>query len=200
MDDNQPSGNELNAQLAERFKTLPKVVQDAITSADVQKHLRELADTHKLHLDQWQSLENEVMLTLLGFQPTDKLQNNIASEVGVSNETAASLAQDISRIVFAPIRGEMERALDHPEAKAEEMSGVEEARRAALSAEEKGEGAAPENPAAQQPADPVAPATPPPGAPEEKAQRAPVSAAYRAGEPSTVRASVEDDPYREPPA
>ena len=202
MDPNaQKKDIELNTQLAERFKSLPKVVQDAITSADVQKHLRDLADTQKLHLDQWQLLENEVMLTLLGFQPTDKLKDNIKSEVGVSEEIAARLAGGISTIVFEPIRGELERLLEHPDAKAAEVSDVETAR-AQVIGQESAVSLPPseEQKTAASISSPVAPGTPPAPLPTTTVKRAPVSGAYKAGEPSTVRASVDDDPYREPPA
>src|ERR1700761_2951610 len=103
---------DLQQQIADRFKQLPKVVQDAITSADVEKRMRELADTQKLHLDQWEALENEEMLTLLGFQPIDELEKNIKSEVGVTDEVAKALTESISKIVFEPIRGELERSLE----------------------------------------------------------------------------------------
>ncbi len=178
----------LEENLKERFAKLPQVVQDAITSADVEKRMRKLADTHKLHLDQWQSLENEVMLSLLGIQPVEDLEKNIKSEVNVSADVAKALAGDISKIVFEPIRQELERQLEHPEAKAAEVSGVEAARTQIL--EEK---TAPVAPA-------VLPATPPAEPPTGKIERAPISSAYKAGEASTVRKSVEDDPYREPPA
>ena len=133
--DTQTNDKELNEQIQERFKELPKVVQDAITSADVEKRMRVLADTHKLHLDQWQSLENEVMLALLGFQPVEDLQSNIKAEVGMTEEEAAALAADISKIVFEPIRGELERQLEHPEAKAEELTATESARKEILASE-----------------------------------------------------------------
>src|ERR1700690_4422263 len=101
MEPNTQTGAlDLDSRLAERFKELPKVVQDAITSADVQKHMRELADSHKLHLDQWQILENEVMLALLGFQPVEDLQKNIKKEVGISEERSTILAADISKVVL----------------------------------------------------------------------------------------------------
>jgi hypothetical protein len=178
-------GNGLDEALKEQFAKLPKVVQDAITSADVEKHMRELANTHKLHLDQWQKLENEVMLALLGIQSADDLEKNIRSEVVVSSETAKALTESISKIVFQPIRAELERQLEHPEAKAATVSGVEAARTQVL-----GETAAPA----------VAPATPPAAPPTTRVERAPISAAYKAGEASSARASVHDDPYREPPA
>src|SRR5262249_27999899 len=116
------SDDEVKARLKEKFNELPKVVQNAITSADIQKQLRAVADNHKLHLDQWGILENEVMMTLLGFQESQNLAANIQSEVGVSAEDAAVLAVEINKIVFEPIRAELERGLEHPEAKAVELS------------------------------------------------------------------------------
>ncbi len=183
--------SELEKALKERLQKLPEVVRDAITSADVEKRMRELADTHKLHIDQWQSLENEVMLTLLGVQPIESLEKNIQSEVNVPADVAKSLAADISKIVFEPIREELERELEHPDAKAAEVSGVEAARTQILGGEDKP--AAPAVPA-------VLPATPPSEPPTGKIARAPVSESYKAGETSTARKSVHDDPYREPPA
>ncbi len=177
--------NEYGQLIQERFKLLPKVVQDAITSADVAQHLRELANVHKLHLDQWETLENQVMLTLLGVENSEDLQKNVEGEVKVDTETAKALTADISRLVFEPIRQELERELDHPEAQAEKVSSVEAARGAILSNTAK-------------PA-PVAPATPPAAPPSEKVARAPVSEGYKSGETSAARASVHDDPYRESP-
>ena len=179
---------ELSEKIQARFKVLPKVVQDAITSADVQKRLRELAETHKLHIDQWQALENEVMFTLLGFQAAEELEGNIKDDVGVPDEVAKSLTVDISKIVFEPIRAELERQLEHPDAKAAMVTNVEAARAQILTTE-----AAPAAPT-------VAPATPPAEPPATKAERAPISESYKAGETSAARKSVHDDPYREIPA
>ena len=82
--------DDIKQQMKERFAELPKVVQDAIMSSEVEKRMRELADIHKLHLDQWEKLENEVTLALLGFQPVEDLAKNIKEEVVVSSETAAA--------------------------------------------------------------------------------------------------------------
>ncbi|OGG56528.1 hypothetical protein A3D71_03320 [Candidatus Kaiserbacteria bacterium RIFCSPHIGHO2_02_FULL_55_20] len=189
--DTNTKQQELDALMKERLSQLPGVVQKAVATADIDKHLRELADGHKLHLDQWQSLENEVMLALLGFQQPEDLAKNIRSQLGVSQEVAAELAADISKIVFEPIREELERELEHPDAKAAETSGVEAARTQILSS---GDLPAP----AALPT--VLPATPPAAPRTGTIERAPISAAYKAGEASTARKSVEDDPYREPPA
>ena len=100
-------------QLEDRIAALPPVVQDAIASADVEAQLRELSKTHKLHLDQWDLLENEVMMTLLGLESPENLATNIENEVKVNRDSAIALAADISRIIFAPIRVELESALSN---------------------------------------------------------------------------------------
>lgn len=195
---------ELDAQLKERFQELPKVLQEAITSTNVEKQLRELATKHKLHLDLWQSLENEVTMTLLGLQPAEELASHLQKDLEMPLETAAALAADISAIVFAPVREELERSLEHPDAKEEEMSDVETARAQVLG--NKSMETPLSTPSYREPLPPtVKPATPPLPPPTQKANRAPLpsngpsSGAYVPGEISTARKSVVDDPYREAP-
>ncbi len=184
---------DLNKALAERFQTLPKVVQDAITSADVQKHMRDLAEGHKLHVDQWQVLENNVMLTLLGFQPVAELTAHLRKDLGVTEEVAVELATSISEYVFTPIRGEMERSLSHPSATAEAISDVDAVRTQEMNAAQ-----TPDAPAAtaSPAATPIVPATPPAQQPEGKAVRAQIAPTY-SGAASHERKSIEGDPYRE---
>ena len=189
-------------QLKELFERLPKPIQRAITSVDIQKKLREAADNRKLHLDQWETVENEVLSTLFGLTPIEDLEKNIKTKVGVSAETAADLVGDISEIVFEPIREELERELGHPEAKVKEVSGVEAARTQVLSGTgDRGKviGEREENASVTASSLPVVPATPPPTPPTEKAIRAPSSGAYKTGEASTLRRDIADDPYREVP-
>ena len=170
MDPKLLKDGELDTKLQERFKQLPKVVQDAITSADVEKRMRTLADTQKLHLDQWEALENEVMLALLGFQPVEDLEKNIKSEVNVSDEVATMLASEVSKIVFEPIREELERELAHRALRRHlpRLLSCPLPRR---------------HPQTRQ-------------KPCVRPQRKHI----KPGEPSTERKVVHDDPYREPPA
>ena len=109
--------------LEERFHQLPDVVQKAITSADIEQHLRKLSDTNQLHLDQWQELETEVMMTLMGIKPVASLQENIKKNVRVDDATAAKLSQNISEIVFGPVRQELERFLAAEHAQAPVTAG-----------------------------------------------------------------------------
>lgn len=174
--------DQVNEQLRVRFKELPKIVQDAITSADVAKELRKLADTHKLHIDQWQLLENNVMLTLLGLQETDTFAGELKEDLDITEEQAKSLTSEVSRIVFEPIRDKL----------AQEIKQKAEAHKNA------GSGDVSTQAEAHKKSDAIAPTTPPSAPPDGKAVRAPISEAYKPGERSAERRSVDEDPYREP--
>ncbi|MFZ2886971.1 MAG: hypothetical protein WA021_04095 [Minisyncoccia bacterium] len=201
----------IDETIKKHFQQLPGVVQDAITSTDVQTQLRGLADMHKLHLDQWEKLENEVMMTLLGIQRVEDLEPNIMSEVGTSAEVAHALAVDINAVVFEPIRQELERQLEHPDAKAATMNQAEVARTEILDAEHADNASSVATPTPQtssesqpppvaQAAPPtVQPGTPPQPQPDIKITRPSDSTAYKPGETSTARQTVHDDPYRVPP-
>ena len=194
-------GNEFSEQqIQEHFVQLPKVLQDAITSADIEQHLRAVSDAHKLHLDEWSLLENQVMLTLMGLQRAEDLAQNIQNKVGVDATTAAALALDISRVVFDPVRAELERQLEHPNAPVKVESGVENMAAQVLSSEENA-APAPVAPTVTPVTAPApAPLVPPPSAPETKSARVPLSETYKTGELSAARKDVHNDPYREPPA
>ena len=190
---------EFDDLIKERFKELPRVVQEAIVSADVEKHLRELAETNKLHLDQWTSLEDVVQMTLLGLEDSGELMQNIRDRVHVPEETAQTLAKSVSEIVFEPIRQELERQLEHPDAVAKATSGGEDMRASILA--DASEHSAPAPAAVATPAIPptpaIAPATPPAPAPTVKVERASSAPPSYVSGPSHERKAIEGDPYRE---
>ncbi|MBM3260829.1 hypothetical protein FJY93_00225 [Candidatus Kaiserbacteria bacterium] len=161
----------------ERFAQLPPSIQAAITSADVETHLRELAKTHQLHLDQWNLLENEVMLTLLGLQQMSQLKDNIMKEVGVSDQVATELANDITQNVFQPIRDELEQLLEHPASQPDTPPSASGAAQAST-------------PASTTP-------TPTPPTPDIKVARAATPSTYLSQTPSHERKTIDGDPYRE---
>jgi len=188
---------DVKKELEERFNKLPKVVQDAITSAGVSKNLQKLADMHKLHVDQWETLENEVQLTLMGIQPSEELEENIRKEVHVPDDVAHELTVDIMRTVFEPIRQELERGLSNPNAVPKSEDGIETQRREALASEAASSAheSSPQAPLPQAPQQ-AAPAAAPAPAPAV-AKRAPVEPTYLTRTPSSERPSIDGDPYRE---
>ena len=93
--------------LKDAFLALPKVLQEAITNADVQANLRKLADVHKLHLDKWAVLENEIMMALLGITSPQELPHAISEQVGIPLAQAQEITNSVAEIVFDPIQDEL---------------------------------------------------------------------------------------------
>ena len=87
--------------LEERFNQLPEAVRNAITSADVSDHLRKLSDINQLHLDQWQELETEGMMTLMGIQtassPPPKIQKTPPAPPATEQKPAESVQPTVVR-------------------------------------------------------------------------------------------------------
>jgi hypothetical protein len=162
------------------------------------EQLREMEKKYGLHVDQWAKLENQIMMTVLGISDPQTLVDDVVEEVVIDRSLAQTIVDDVAVTIFKPIREELERQLENPNAKTEEVSDVD-AMRAQVLEGTPAEVAAP----AVAPTAPTGPspigATPPPEAPTEKAVRAPISENYKAGEASTERKAVHDDPYREPP-
>lgn len=175
-----------NDDLKAHFEALPAPLQRAIQAIDVGARLRDVARAGQLHIDQDALLEVEVAMALVGMQDIQKLEENIRSEVGVPAEVARALADAVNTSILQPIREELERELEHPEAKTEQKTGVE-VMSDTLRAQSV-EGKAPESTPQPEPIVPTG----------TKAVRAPASGAYKPGEASGARKDVHDDPYREP--
>lgn len=186
--------------IEERFNTLPKPVQEAITSAKMNEQLRNMEKKYGLHVDQWAKLENQIMMTVLGISSPETLVDDVVQEVGIDKTQAQTIVDDVAVTIFKPIREELERQLEHPDAKAEEVSDVDAVRTQMLGDAASAQAATPAVQSTTLPGPSPIGATPPPEPPTEKAIRAPISESYKAGEPSTARKTVHDDPYREPPA
>ena len=101
--------------IEEKINALPQKVHDAIESIGVEEKLRALSEKHKLHLDQWVLLENEIMLTLLGLEEPENMVRNIAKEVGIEEDLAQNLVNDIAVEIFKPIRELMKEEEEEPE-------------------------------------------------------------------------------------
>ncbi|MFZ2593862.1 MAG: hypothetical protein WAX38_03770 [Minisyncoccia bacterium] len=86
------------------FNALPKIVQDAINSSDLTGKMRKLAEKHKLHLDKWSILEDEITFALFGITPPENLVGSIQKELGISMEEAIAINNDAVEIIFEPIR------------------------------------------------------------------------------------------------
>lgn len=158
--------NDIEQAIQEQFQALPESVRGAITSAHVDSQLREMEKKYGLHIDQWAKLENQIMLTVLGLSEADDLVHNIVSQVGITEELANTIVDDVSVTIFKPIREELERQLAHPDAVEKVQSSVDQMRGQVLAQAGGSSAPAPQpNPTPTQPAAPAAPVPVPTPAP-----------------------------------
>lgn len=99
---------------------LPETVQTAVVNANVEEKLRKLAKNYELHLDKWEILENEIMLTLVGAKNAAQMPASVSSAVGVDLETAQRMVDDIAVSIFKPIREELQDELENKKERAVE--------------------------------------------------------------------------------
>ena len=180
---NPTDDNNTEGLLKERFAELPPAIQRAITDARVETHLRTLAQKHKLHLDRWVVLENQIMLVLLGLEKPQNMVGNIVKEVGVDADTAQSIVNDIVAQVFQPIREQMRQQLDKSGREAHaDREATDTPSEAPTVSRESGEGVE---------------STPDTLHTHMEKKRPSDSVVYKPGESSTSRRDVDEDPYRE---
>lgn len=99
----------LQKTLQQRMTELPPDIQEAIRSADFTKKLQSIGQKYLLHIDQLGTLENEVLMVMLGFVNPEDLVSNIVSELKVPLVTANLIATDVSQELFLPIRESMKK-------------------------------------------------------------------------------------------
>lgn len=87
----------------QRFKALPKIVQDAILNSGWQNIVRGLVNEYKLRIDQGNELENIVFGLMLGMFDSEELFDFINKDLGLEEDRAKDLFNKIDQKIFNDI-------------------------------------------------------------------------------------------------
>jgi len=87
----------------ERFKTLPKSIQDAILHSGWQNIIRNLVNQYGLRVDQGTQLENMVFSMMLGSTDSDEFFKFIMDDLKLDEPKALELFKDIDFKIFTSI-------------------------------------------------------------------------------------------------
>jgi hypothetical protein len=109
--------NSVQQTLLDAFNQLPSIVQRAILSSELEEKMRKLSEKHKIHLDKWTLLENEITFALFGITAPEDLAGNIESHVGIPREQAVAINNDAVEIIFEPIRKQLQETVAADKAK-----------------------------------------------------------------------------------
>lgn len=100
----------------DKIKALPIELQDAITSPEFGEKLELVGEKYNLHIDQIDELANEVLAIMIGdAKPTDFF-DRIEKSLGLSEDTARSLTNDVNEQIFLPLRSALQEPSEpaHP--------------------------------------------------------------------------------------
>ena len=93
----------------EQIKKLPKEVRDALASDELSTKIRAVGSNHHLHIDQIGTLEDEVILAIIGISEVSELADQLAEQLTLSKTEADALVNDINTMVFVPIQNSMKQ-------------------------------------------------------------------------------------------
>jgi len=94
------------------FNELPKKVQQLILSPQLAQNLKDTALHYSLSPEQGETFEAEVMVVLLGLDSPDNFSTNVEKHAGIDSYTVSQLVDTTERMLFEPIRLELEQMMD----------------------------------------------------------------------------------------
>jgi hypothetical protein len=97
----------IQPEIMERFKELPEVVQNIILESGWEKTTRRIVEENNLRIDQGGAIENEVMLTMFGFEKPENFRANITKQANLKPEQVDKIVSDINENVFQLIKDKL---------------------------------------------------------------------------------------------
>lgn len=94
----------LKQEIIARYQKLPSSVKDAVSSLNMSGVIKTIAASHGLLVDKMGILHNEIMLVLLGIEPSSSFVENLGRQLNVSDGEVVSIATEVNEGIFAPIR------------------------------------------------------------------------------------------------
>lgn len=96
-------------QLWELYKALPKNLQDTIFSEKVADIIRDVCcNKNKLKEEKMSEVAKYTGYVLLGLVQPSEFQKTLEKEAGLRQTTAKKIAQEISNLVFSPVKKSLE--------------------------------------------------------------------------------------------
>ena len=100
--------DETKKLIQEQYAKLPKQLQEAIQSSHVNEMISAIAAQNKLHVDQIEVFENEVMMLMMGFTDPIEFVGELQKSLGLTADIALKIATDTNEQILLPIRERME--------------------------------------------------------------------------------------------
>ena len=95
---------EIKKSIAERFNDLQPEIQDAIMNSDYEKNIYEIAQKHKLSVEQMGEFESDTTLVMLGQIHPDEYNKELADDLNLPENKINEIVNDVNEKILKPIR------------------------------------------------------------------------------------------------
>jgi len=124
----EETGEVIDGELDDRFKRLPKNIQDAIGESNYQNALYEISRKFQFTIEQMGLLEESVVDVMLGKISSDEFKKSIKNTLRLTNGEVEELVNSINNKILIRIKGKiMEPNTPPPQIKSEEMDILNQA-------------------------------------------------------------------------
>jgi hypothetical protein len=205
--------------IQEHIESLPPYVKEGIRSVQPLEKIRVISQDFKLHIDEGERLQNEILSVMLGLTSPDEFIDKTSKTFGLSEEDSKKLVERVGDELFMPIRDVMRKYVEESSRQKEIVPTPDDAQKLSQPTPTALAQDTPHNPALvptvptkeetaiqaprATPAVPTVPATPPPATKAvDDALRAPSAAPAEkmdVGISPAKPSGYKVDPYREPP-
>jgi hypothetical protein len=90
--------------LQEKFKGLPQILQDALSSSDMLAKVEEIGKKYRLLLPQIDDLVSEVGFVIMGIEESGKFIENVGRKLNIPLATATQISYDVNATIFKDIK------------------------------------------------------------------------------------------------
>lgn len=98
-----------NEQIEEKFRSLPETLQNLIVSVKTAEIIREIGQSHKLHIDQIGKLADEIGFVMMGLTRPNDFMYNIGKKLSLSPDLAKEITKEVDEKIFRQIREELQK-------------------------------------------------------------------------------------------
>ncbi|QQG45938.1 MAG: hypothetical protein HYY55_03070 [Candidatus Niyogibacteria bacterium] len=98
-----------NEQIFEKYKGLPKELQNAITSIDTADIVQAIGKKYGLQIDKMGELDDETGLLMLGVTHPRDFISNLTGRLGTDPETTKKIAQEINAQIFSKVKESLKK-------------------------------------------------------------------------------------------
>lgn len=96
-------------QFLEEYKKLPEDLKKAIFSVEMTEAIKRIGEKYQLHIDKIGALGNETGMVMLGVTRPKDFVSNLSARLGVSNDTARNIAEEINQQIFSKVRESLKK-------------------------------------------------------------------------------------------